>query len=110
MKGKAILISIILLLASMGTVAAADLVVGDLKVEALENPIGIDAISPRFSWRIYSEGERNVMQHSYHIMVASTQEKLDSGDADIWNSGVVESDQSQWILYEGEPLERSSYY
>lgn len=110
MKGKAILILIILLLASMGTVTAADLVVGDLKVEALENPIGIDASNPRFSWRIYSEGERNVMQHSYHIMVASTQEKLDSGDADIWNSGVVESDQSQWILYEGEPLERSSYY
>ena len=109
MKGRAIFISIILLLSSLSPVAAR-LRVGDLRVEALENPIGIDSRNPRFSWRIFAEEERNVMQHTYHIMVASTREKLDQGIADIWDSGVVESEQSQWVLFEGEPLKYSSYY
>ncbi|MDD4009977.1 MAG: family 78 glycoside hydrolase catalytic domain [Fermentimonas sp.] len=103
------LISIILLLSSVSSVVA-DIKIGDLRVEALENPIGIDSRKPRFSWRIYAEEERNVMQYSYHIKVASTREKLDQGIADIWDSGVVVSEQSQWVQFKGEPLKRSSYY
>lgn len=109
MKGSAIVISIILLLSSV-TPVEASLRVGDLRVEALENPVGIDSRNPRFSWRIFAEGERNVMQHAYRIVVASSREKLDQDIADIWDSGVVESDQSQWVLFEGEPLKRSTLY
>src|SRR5690554_670527 len=109
MKERAILLSIFLFLLSIASVLAA-LKVGDLKVEALENPVGIDTGNPRFSWRISAEGERNVMQHSYRVIVASSPEKLEQGVADIWDSGVVESDQSQWVLFQGEPLKRSSYY
>ncbi len=109
MKGNAIVISILLLLSSV-TPLAASLRVGDLRVEALENPVGIDSRNPRFSWRIFAEGERNVMQHAYRIVVASTREKLDQDIADIWDSGVVKSDQSQWVLFEGKPLQRSTFY
>lgn len=109
MKERAILLSTFLLLSSIIPALAA-LKVGDLKVEALENPVGIDTRNPRFSWRISAEGERNVMQHSYRVIVASSPEKLEQGVADIWDSGVVESDQSQWVLFQGEPLKRSSYY
>ena len=109
MKGSAIVISIILLLSSV-TPLAASLRVGDLRVEALENPVGIDSRNPRFSWRIFAQGERNVMQHAYRIVVASSREKLDQDIADIWDSGVVESDQSQWVLFEGEPLKHSTFY
>ena len=54
MKRNAIVISIILLLSSV-TPVAASMRVGDLRVEALENPVGIDSRNPRFSLRIFAE-------------------------------------------------------
>lgn len=62
--------------------------VDGLRVENLTNPLGIDALSPRFSWRIVSD-ERDVMQQSYHILVASSPEKLAEGKGDLWDSQVV---------------------
>lgn len=104
-----IFILVTLLFSFIHTVCAA-VSVGDLQCEALENPIGIDARNPRFSWRIFAEGQRNVMQVSYRILVASSQQKLDENTGDMWDSGVVNSDDSQWIRYAGKPLESNSYY
>lgn len=77
--------------------------VKSLTVENLHAPMGIDARMPRFGWKITS-AEKNVMQRSYHILVASTREKLEKGEGDLWDSGVVESDSSQWVSYKGLPL------
>jgi alpha-L-rhamnosidase len=82
----------------------ADLTVTGLNCEHLKNPLGIAATSPRLSW--YSEsGERGEMQTAYQILVASSKEKLDSDDADLWDSGKVDSDQSLFVKYAGKPLE-----
>ncbi len=81
-----------------------------LRTEALVNPIGIDVRQPRFSWQITAPGMRNVKQLSYRILVASSEEKLNQQVGDIWDTGVVQSDASRWINYEGLPLESNRYY
>ncbi|TWT98345.1 glycoside hydrolase family 78 protein [Stieleria varia] len=75
-----------------------------LRCEYLQDPIGIDSIKPRLSYRIESDG-RGVRQTAYRVLVASTQERLDAEVADIWDSGKVESDQTLFIEYAGLPLQ-----
>lgn len=87
----------------IGMAEAAKVEVNFLRTEQLENPVGIDTEIPRLSWRI-SSGERNVMQAAYHIIVASSREKLAGNEGDLWNSGKVSSDASVWIPYQGKTL------
>lgn len=68
----------------------------DLKTEYLDNPMGIDALQPRFSWKIKSD-QKNVRQISYHLIVKE-------GKKTVYDSGVVFSQKSQRIRYQGEPL------
>ncbi len=77
--------------------------VGNLETENRIDPFNIEARQPRLSWVITSD-ERDVTQKSYHILVASSQQLLDSGKGDLWDSGVVKSDNSIWVPYEGKPL------
>ncbi len=58
---------------------------------------------PRFSWR-YSSGKNNVVQESYRIVVASSEEKARKGVGDLWDSKVVTSDQMIFIPSQGETL------
>lgn len=88
----------------------ASITVGDLRCELLENPIGIDLPHPRFSWRLFADNERNVNQTSYHILVASSQENLAQNIGDVWDSGVINSDQSQWVSYNGKQLKSNQFY
>lgn len=77
--------------------------VDDLRVENLSAPMGIDVMYPRFSWKIVSS-EQGVMQQSYHILVASTPEKLAEDKGDLWDTQVVLSDSSLWVGYKGKTL------
>ena len=63
------------------------------------NPIGIDILKPRLSWKIVST-ETNVMQSAYEIKVTDQTAK---GKV-IWNSGKVNSDKSVNIEYDGPAL------
>jgi alpha-L-rhamnosidase len=78
--------------------------VDKLKTEGMINPQGIDALAPRFSWITTATVEQGVMQTSYQILVASSVEKLNAGEADVWNSGKVKSAASIWIPFQGEVL------
>ena len=69
----------------------------DLKTEYLKAPNAVDAVQPRFSWKIASES-KGVRQKSYHIVAKSEAETL-------WDSGTVESDECRFIRYEGKPLQ-----
>ncbi len=77
--------------------------VGSLTVEGLPSPLNVESSSPRLGW-IITSSDRDVMQTSYHILVASSPELLDSGKGDIWDSGIVRSDQSVWVPYAGRKL------
>ena len=72
-----------------------------LTVERLADPVGIESRSPRFGWWL---GKGFVRQKSYRILVASSPEKLEAGEGDLWDSGDVQSDDSVDIVYAGRPL------
>ncbi|MDR1743412.1 MAG: glycoside hydrolase family 78 protein [Dysgonamonadaceae bacterium] len=48
--------------------------------------------------------ERDVKQLSYRILVASSLDLLNADTGDLWDSGIVESDASQNIVYAGQAL------
>ena len=79
----------------------------NLKVEFLTCPINITESEPRFSWELVGGG-RNVTQISYRILVSKDLQslrKMDAIDADMWDSGVVESCDTNNIVYSGKPLQ-----
>ncbi|MBQ4027778.1 MAG: alpha-rhamnosidase, partial [Prevotella sp.] len=74
----------------------------DLRTERLVNPMSIDTSTPRLGWRIETN-TNDVKQTCYHLIVSSTPEKAQALDGDLWES-IVDTDQSQWISYQGKPL------
>ncbi|MDR2844628.1 MAG: hypothetical protein LBV28_00875, partial [Puniceicoccales bacterium] len=88
------------LCALCGTARAIE--IADLRVEHLTNPLGIDAETPRFSWKLRDpDATRAQRQTAYHILVASTPEKLANGTGDIWDSGLVASAESYLVPFGG---------
>ena len=90
------------------------LAVTDLRTERLVNPMSIDTPTPRLGWRIEST-LRDVRQTAYHIVVASTREKAEALEGDLWdvtndrngeepNNGTL----SQWVPYEGKALKSNT--
>ncbi|MBN1418246.1 MAG: glycoside hydrolase family 78 protein [Planctomycetes bacterium] len=75
----------------------------NLVCEYRTNPLGIDVREPRLSWMLES-AERGERQTAYRIRVASSAAKLGAGEADLWDSGRVETDRSIHVPYAGEPL------
>lgn len=74
----------------------------DLETEYRNNPIGIDVKKPGFSWKLNSS-KHDVVQMSYHIWVSLADEV-------VWDSGEVDSDQSLYVLYDGQELLRQKKY
>jgi alpha-L-rhamnosidase len=75
-----------------------------LSCENLIDPQGIDCVAPRLGWEIQSDG-RGVLQKSYRILVASSLEKLNADEGDLWDSKEVKSDESVFIPYSGKKPE-----
>ena len=73
------------------------------RCEYLVNPLGIDVVKPRLSWVLESK-ERGQKQVAYQILVASSREKLDKDEGDLWDSGKVDSVQSIHVEYQGQDL------
>jgi alpha-L-rhamnosidase len=81
----------------------SDLRIVRLRCEYLENPLGIDEPRPRLSWNIETD-RRGARQTAWRVLVASSAELLARGEADLWDSGRVESDQTAHVAYKGKPL------
>jgi alpha-L-rhamnosidase len=96
-------------LIGLAVIGCADAEVLDLRCEYQVNPLGIDTARPHLSWRIESE-ERGYQQSAYQILVASSAKNLTPGNADVWDSGKVESDQSQLLPFQGQSLESAKDY
>jgi len=79
----------------------------DLRVEFTINPLGLDEPKPRFSW-IFMTSTRGNSQKAYRIVVGSLNNiTKDSGD--VWDSGIVESDDNI-VEYKGLPLKSYTRY
>jgi alpha-L-rhamnosidase len=79
------------------------MVLDELRCEYLVNPQGIDSAHPRLQWTVKSD-TRGWMQAAYQILVASSEDLLAKGQADLWDSGKVVSDRSIQIEYGGQSL------
>lgn len=98
-----ILLSLVsLTMTSANKKKALQINVTDLRTERLVNPMSIDTPTPRLGWRIETN-TNDVKQSCYHLIVSSTPEKAQAFDGDLWES-IVDTDQSQWISYQGKPL------
>ena len=73
--------------------------VSNLRVNYVENPVGIDTQNIKFSWETES-----FVQQAYQILVED-----EKGDC-VWDSGVVPEDDTIQIAYEGEPLSDLTRY
>jgi alpha-L-rhamnosidase len=86
-----------------GQSAGGGIIVRELRCEYAKNPLGIDTPQPRFIW-ILESNQRAQMQSAYHVLVASSAEKLRSDIGDKWDSGKVASEESVNVAYQGKAL------
>ena len=77
--------------------------VGNLSCEYLQNPLGIDVIQPRLSWKLISN-DSGQKQTAWQILVSASRENLDQNIGEVWDSGRIESDQSNQVYYNGQTL------
>lgn len=67
-----------------------------------EDPLGL-LDHPTFSWWVSDDRPAEV-QSAYEIEVASSRERLDQDQADLWRSGRIEGSDNAHIPYQGLPL------
>jgi alpha-L-rhamnosidase len=84
-----------------------DLSVYDLSCEHKSNPVGVDVLQPRLSWKIKSAGF-NIEQTAYSIKV-STDQKM-SASKTVWATGKISSGESVLIPYNGSALTAEQRY
>ncbi len=80
-----------------------------LRVDDLAEPLGIDDPAPHFSWQL-KDPARGAKQTAYELLVASRAELLQQGQADVWDSGRIESSQSLNVRYAGPAVAASTRY
>ncbi|MDV6331173.1 alpha-L-rhamnosidase [Asticcacaulis sp. 201] len=102
-------------LASVGSLAVASygvakarvtkdsLRVAGLRVNQVENPVGVQTQDVRLSWQLNTTA-RATKQTLYRVMAASTAQNLASGHYDLWDSGRVSGDGNLDVAYSGKPL------
>src|SRR5579859_1676310 len=79
------------------------------RCESMDNPLGIDVVHPRFSWWMQNEA-RGAKQSAYQIQVASSEEGLSKGEADVWDSEKIENSESVNVPYGGAELKSRRRY
>ncbi|TJZ62133.1 alpha-L-rhamnosidase [Sphingobacterium olei] len=88
----------------------ADLRIKELTVENRINPLGINTLTPAFSWKLTS-AKKDVVQRSYRIVVSEDSAQLVRATAaKTWDSGNISSDQSLFIKYKGSALKAGTTY
>ena len=80
-----------------------------LQCESLANPLGMDTRQPLLSWRLH-DSRPGARQSAYQVQVASSENNLVAGKADVWDSGRIESDQTHNVIYAGPTLRPSTRY
>ena len=80
-----------------------------LQVDNLDQPLGIDDATPRFSWQV-NDAARGAKQTAYRVAVATRAELLADGKPDVWDSGRVSSGQSMNVKYAGPAVKASTRY
>lgn len=96
-------LSAMLLMAVMFAACGNKVEITNLTVEMQDGSMPFATATPRFGWN-YKASVDNVMQTSYRIIVASSEEKAHRGEGDLWDSQTVDTSQMLYIPYGGKPL------
>ena len=100
---KTCLISVILFLTSITSFAV--IIPTELRCEYRINPLGIDNINPRLSWKIAdSDHTRGQKQTACQVLVATSIKNLNNDKGDLWDTKVKYDSKSVNNIYEGKPL------
>ena len=81
----------------------------DLQCEYLTTPLGIDVAEPRLMWKLQSP-VGGVSQSAYRVVVATSPEQLEAGNADVWNSGRIKSGDQTVVCSPAAPLKSHTRY
>ncbi len=101
--------TLILLFISLFFIQANAQTLEKLRCEYQETPIGLEVVNPRLSWQMKA-ATRGAKQTAYQILVADNEADLKKDNGNVWNSGMVKSEQSIKIDYAGKPLESRKRY
>nr|MBP8154959.1 family 78 glycoside hydrolase catalytic domain [Nitrospira sp.] len=74
-----------------------------LRCEYLVDPLGTDERAPRLGWNLLTD-RRGARQIACRVRVASSAENIRLGRIDLWDSGRVETSQTQQVVYRGRAL------
>jgi alpha-L-rhamnosidase len=85
----------------------AQVQITEMTCEHQQNPVGIDILNPRLSWKLKAK-ERNVLQTAYQIRVSSTQ-SFDKKNL-VWDSDKTPSGESILQVYKGTALQSGKTY
>src|SRR3954469_23458070 len=75
-----------------------------LTVEHQARPLAVESATPQFGWQV-SDNRFNARQSAYEIKVGTT-----PGGGEAWDSGKVDSSDSQDVAYAGPALAASTRY
>jgi alpha-L-rhamnosidase len=81
----------------------------NLRCEFLTEPLGLDALHPRFSWEMQDE-RRGARQTAYEVQVSTSTELLALGKPNVWDSGKTAGSESASIPYAGPRLQPRQRY
>ncbi|MFT6178763.1 MAG: hypothetical protein ACI9NQ_001204 [Paracoccaceae bacterium] len=81
---------------------AAPIQVNDLRVDFQSNPTGVGSL-PSLSWKLQSD-ERGKRQSGYHVLAASSIDKLTPETADLWNSKFQKGAFKHLVSWRGKAL------
>ena len=77
--------------------------VKELKCEYLTDPLGVDLLNPRLSWKIES-ATNGQKQTAYQIIVSTNKDSIEADTGNLWDTEMVKLNQSTHIIYGGKEL------
>lgn len=82
------------------------------RVEWRAAPLGIDTRRPRFTWTLAAArgDKRGLRQRACRVVLASSAEAAQAGNGDIWDSGMLETDEFHAVPAEDLDLKSQTPY
>lgn len=89
MNSRSPLTLILLTLSALAGTMTAQVTCVDLRAEFLTDPIGLDRDQPRLNWRVEGQKRGDTMA-AFRIIAASSLEKLQANEAELWDSEKID--------------------
>lgn len=93
---------------SFFSISSAQISVEKLECEYLVNPIGVDVVNPRLSWKIIS-ARPDAIQKACQIIIGTDSVEVAGGKGNVWESGEIFA-KSIPIVYRGPSLQPFTKY